>query len=475
MFRVFIIIITISAATFGAHGQEHEEEAEAIPQLYNGPLPNDSLKRVLHDMGKFEGHIRTYFMNTVNQPNTPDYYALAAGGGLAYYSPLIKNFQLGISGFIIYNLSSSDLGTDNGYGSRYELGLFDTENPYNHEDLDRLENLYLRYYFNTHSGSYVQLGKFHISTPLMNLQDTRMRPNIQEGLWAEFKDWEKLKFRGGWLWSTTPRSTVEWYGIGQSVGIYGNGIAVNGEPAEYEGHINSRRIIIANAEWRPFKNVNYQYWNYYVDNLFNVALQKVEVRKHYTRKTWLAGLQHIWQRSISDGELAIENQYISPDEVSHVISGRVAFTNNVNEQGWSLNYSRITSHGRFLFPREWGTETLYTYNNRERNEGAGDVHAVMLEHTRHLDKDRRVFFRGRGGVYKMPDVTNARLNKYSIPAYYQLTMQANYKFSGYLKGLEAQLLYTYKGNLENDKEVKPISMHNKTQMHHVGLRMDYYF
>ena len=54
-------------------------------------------------------------------------------------------------------------------------------------------------------------------------------------------------------------------------------------------------------------------------------------------------------------------------------------------------------------------------------------------------------------------------------------MQANYKFSGYLKGLEAQLLYTYKGNLENNNEVDPISMHNKTQMHHVGLRMDYYF
>jgi hypothetical protein len=124
--------------------------------------------------------------------------------------------EVGISGFIIYNVSSSDLGPDNGYTNRYELGLFDAEDPDNHEDLDRLENLYLRYFFNSHRESSVQLGKFHLSTPLINLQDTRIRPNIQEGLWAEFKDWEKLKFRGGWLWSITPRSTVEWYGIGES-------------------------------------------------------------------------------------------------------------------------------------------------------------------------------------------------------------------------------------------------------------------
>ncbi|MGC1240218.1 MAG: OprD family outer membrane porin [Chryseosolibacter sp.] len=475
MFRTFIVITAISIGAFTAHGQHHEGEAEAIPPLYHEPVPHDSLKRVLHDMGKFEGHIRTFFMNTINQGDNPDYYALAAGGGLAYYSPLIKNFQVGISGFIIYNLSSSHLGADNGYANRYELGLFDTEDPDNHEDLDRLENLYLRYYFNPHRGSFVQLGKFHISTPLMNLQDTRMRPNIQEGLWAEFKDWDKLKLRGGWLWSTTPRSTVEWYGIGESVGIYGNGTAVNGEPAEYEGHVDSKSVLIASAEWEPVKNVNYQYWNYHVDNLFNVALQKVEVKKHYTRKTWLAGLQYIWQTSKSDAGLPIENQYIGPDEESHVLSGRIAFTNNSNEDGWSLNYSRITSHGRFLFPREWGTETLYTYNNRERNEGAGDVHAVMLEHTRHLDKDRRVFFRGRGGVYKLPAVTNARLNKYSMPSYYQLTLQANYKFSGYFKGLEAQVLYTYKGNLDHEAEVERVVMHNKTQMHHFGVRMDYYF
>jgi hypothetical protein len=102
MFRIFIFITTMSVGALAAYGQHHDDEAEAFPLQ---PLPFDSLKRVLHDMGKFEGHLRTFFMNTVNQRNSPDYYALAGGGGLAYYSPVIKHFQVGISGFIIYNVS----------------------------------------------------------------------------------------------------------------------------------------------------------------------------------------------------------------------------------------------------------------------------------------------------------------------------------------------------------------------------------
>lgn len=476
MFKTFILFTAISMSGIAAYTQHHEAEAEAIPPLsYNEPMRHDSLKRVLHEMGKFEGHFRTYFMNTINQGNSPDYYALAAGGGLAYYSPIIKRFQIGMSGFIIYNLSSSALGAHQGYSNRYELALFDSEDPANHEDLDRLENLYLRYYLNERGRSFVQFGKFHISTPLLNLQDTRMRPNIQEGLWGEFKDWEKLKFKGGWLWSTTPRSTVEWYRIGESVGIYGSGKAVNGHPAEYEGHVESKRLLIGNIEWQPDKDVNYQYWNYHVDNLFNTAVQKLEVKKHYHKKTWLVGLQHFWQVSLSNGDLPVEKQYIRSDEQSHVLSTRIAFADNAGKEGWSLNYTRITAHGRFLFPREWGTETFYTYNNRERNEGAGDVHAVMIEHSRHADNNRRVFLRGRAGVYKMPNAGKAALNKYSLPSYYHLTLQANYKFTGFLKGLEAQLLYTYKGNLDKDLELEPMVLHNKTQMHHFGLRMDYFF
>ena len=186
-------------------------------------------------------------------------------------------------------------------------------------------------------------------------------------------------------------------------------------------------------------------------------------------------MQHLWQTALGDGTLPIENQYINPDEKSHVLSVRLVYTNNLEGSTWSLNYTRITKHGRFLFPREWGTETLYTFNSRERNEGAGDVHAVMIERRLHPDKDHRLVLRGRGGIYSMPAPEDARLNKYSLPSYYQLTLQGNYTFRGFLNGLQAQVLYAFKGNLHRKVEVQPEVMHNKTDMHHFGIRMDYYF
>ena len=123
------------------HAQHREKTDEDQPAVYDHTVKQDSLKRVLHDLGTFEGHFRTAFMNTINRDNNPDYYALAIGGGLAYYSPVIRNFQLGLSGFIIYNLMSSELAPAPGFINRYELCLFDMPDPDNHADLDRLEEM----------------------------------------------------------------------------------------------------------------------------------------------------------------------------------------------------------------------------------------------------------------------------------------------------------------------------------------------
>ncbi|MEX1241819.1 MAG: OprD family outer membrane porin [Cyclobacteriaceae bacterium] len=474
IYRVLLFIFPMVSIHVNGFSQHQAGREEDMPVLYDQVGERDSLMHVLHDRGTFKGHFRTFFMNTVNEGSNPDYFALAMGGGIAYYSPVIKNFQVGLSGFIIYNLASSDLAK-NGFSNRYELGLFDVSDAGNRGDLDRLENLYLRYYFNSRQKSFLQAGKFHARTPLMNLQDGRMRPNLQEGLWLEIKDWEKIKFTAGWIWKTSPRSTVEWYKIGESVGVYANGRAVNGQPASYYGHVQSNKMLIGNIEWTPVQDLNYQYWNYYADNLFNIALQKIELRKRSANKTWLVGFQYLWEKSLSDGSIPLESQYIGPEEQSYVFSARIGVTDKRNVRGWSLNYSRITAHGRFLFPREWGIEPLYSFINRERNEGAGDVHGIMLEHAQSLDKGNRLSFRGRGGVYKMPPVAEANLNKYTMPSYYQLSLEVNYEFKGFLHGLETQMLYSYKGNLEANPEYEPALIHNKTRMHHLSVRVDYYF
>jgi hypothetical protein len=473
--RFFSTIFLVVAIALSVSAQNHDPEWSNKRVLIDKYcVQHDSLKDILHNIGTFEGHIRSFFMSTINHADYPDYYALGLGGGLGYYSPIIKGFQVGMSGFIIYNLASSHLGPAPPYSNRYEVGLFDLTNPDNHEDLDRLEDLYVRYYLTKSNESFLQVGKFHLKTPLINLQDGRMRPNLQEGAWAEWNEAKKIKVKGGWLWRTSPRSTIHWYDIGQSL-VYPNGRAVNGERAAYTNFTKSNYILIGNVTIRPLNELDAQVWNYYVDQLFNMSFTKVEYKRKVGARTVMAGIQYAWQKSIYSDTLSVENQYINSNAQSHTFSSRVAVANPQNGNEWSVNYTRITKHGRYLFPREWGIEPFYTFMQRERNEGAGDVHALMLQHTRFLDKQKHLELMMAGGSYWLPSVENAALNKYALPSYYQLNARARYKFQGFFKGLQGELLYVYKGNMSKLTEPTPAAFHNKVDMHHLSVVLDYYF
>lgn len=469
----FVFLFSISTHNQAQHQDPSWSARRAI--INKQCVATDSLCNVLHKLGTFEGHLRTFFMSTTNQHEYPDYYALAMGGGLGYYSPIIKNFQVGMSGFIIYNTTSSHLGSQLPYTNRYELGLFDINNPDNHDDLDRLEDLYMRYYFSLEQHSFIQFGKFHLKTPFINLQDGRMRPNMQEGLWMEWNNWKSIKLKGGWLWRTSPRSTIHWFDMGESVGIYPNGRAINGVKAMYAGAIKTPGVAIINIATSPVKNVSVTLWNYHVPELFNTVLPKVEWKKNNTSSQWLIGLQYSWQKSLYSDTLSLERQYISKNEQSHTFSTRVSYANMLQGDEWNLNYTRITRHGRFLFPREWGVESFYTFMFRERIEGSGDVHAVMLQNNRTIDKAKKLSIQTSAGMYWMPSIENAVLNKYTMPDFYHVNIRSKYTFSGFLQGLQADLLYSYKGTLAKDLAEIPTNYHNKVGMHHVSVVLDYYF
>lgn len=476
MKRIFLLVVLTSTATLLGIAQHQDGSLSGHRVIIDKhSVEHDSLRNVLHTFGTFEGHLRTFFMSTTNQDGFPDYYALGMGGGLGYYSPIIKNLQVGMSGFIIYNMTSSHLGPEPPFANRYEIGLFDVSDPDNHDDLDRLEDLYLRYYLSEEHHSYVQVGKFHLKTPLINLQDGRMRPNLQEGIWADFNEWEKLKLKAGWLWKTSPRSTIHWFDMGESIGVYPTGKAVDGSKASYEGFVKTPGVAILNAGYSPSKQLNVQIWNYYVPELFNMMVPKIEWKKKIQNIQWYAGLQYFWQYSLYSDTLSIEKQYISENMQSHSFSGRIGRTNVKSGNDWSLNYTRITKHGRFLFPREWGVESFYTFMYRERLEGAGDAHAAMAQNVMYLDKTKQFSILAATGITWMPPVSNAKLNKYTLPSYYQANLRARYAFNGFWKGLQADLLYVYKGAMDKQAEVTAATHHNKLNMHHVSFVLDYYF
>ena len=111
----------------------------------------------------WEAHSRTFFMQTINEGALKDDYALASGAGIGVLTKPIYGFQVGISGFFIYNLYSSKIELPDSLTlspNRYEIGLFDIENPNNKNDLDRLEELYLKYTF---SKSAITIGKININ------------------------------------------------------------------------------------------------------------------------------------------------------------------------------------------------------------------------------------------------------------------------------------------------------------------------
>ena len=138
---------------------------------------------------------------------------------------------------------------------------------------------------------------------------------------------------------------------------------------------------------------------------------------------------------------------------------------------WQLNYTCITAHGRYLMPREWGRDPFFTFLPRERNEGAGDVHAATLNLIWRTDGGWRI--QVDGGWYSLPALADVRLNEYAMPSYTQFDVNAQYRFNGGWKGLAVPLLALVKLPVDEDLTEKVAI--NKVDMLHADLMINYVF
>ena len=361
--------------------------------------------------GKVEGYFRLFFMSTNNDEPLSDYYAIAFGGGLKYQTKSFKGFQFGIGGFYIWNLSSSDLIKSDpltNVMNRYEVGQFDQTNPSNKKDLQRLEDFFIKYNF---KNSFIKFGKQVIKTPFINPQDGRMRPTGEQGLWMEINELKKTKFEIGWLTHISPRGTLKWYRGVSSVGIYPSGVAINGIKSDYKNNLDSKGIAVAGITYSLNKQIKLQAWDHWVENIFNTILIQANgdfsIKKN---KKIIAGIQYTHQQAVNDGgNIDPEKTYFDPSQKVNIYSGRAGL--QFKNSSIRLNYSYISKDGRFLFPREWGREPLFTFLPRERNEGLGNVNAFTINLLHDVFK-QKLKTEISAGYYKLPDVKNVRLNKY---------------------------------------------------------------
>ncbi len=444
---IFILYLIFSLST--TLNAQHQEIGEKPEVWKEKEIITDSTSILsAFRRGKFSGNFRYFLMATDNSQSLTDYYANAIGGGIKFETARLKNFQFGVSGYFIFNLGSSDLripDPSTGQHNRYEIGLFDIEDPNNKKNIDRLEELYLKYHY---KNSSITFGKQLLNSPFINLQDGRMRPTEVESFWAEINEFKNTKIELGYIFSISPRSTVGWYDIGESIGIYPVGVNENGTKSGYQGNIDSKGIFITEITHQVNKQLKIQLLDQYAENIFNSALFQINYESKVANDSKLiAGLQLIRQDAIKNGGNTDPlKTYIQKGSLSWVFGGRLGWKNKQWET--TLNYTRITAKGRYLMPREWGRDPFFTFMPRERNEGFGDVNAFMGKVAYKINAFPLTASIA-AGHFDLPEVNNFELNKYGLPSYNQLNIDLRYKFSNFFKGFESQLLYVYKEKTGN--------------------------
>lgn len=412
-------------------------------------------------------------MATLNQANLKDDYALACGAGLSFESANFRGFEFGMGGYFIFRLASSHIEkTDRltGQSNRYELGLFDIQDPSNNNNLDRLEKLYVRYRWR--KGNSFEAGRIDMNTPFLNPQHGRMRPTMQKGIWGSFFGTRKFRLNAGFVYQVMPRSTVQWFTMSQTIGTYPQGFASNGDKSNYAGNLNSVGLGIVQAEMQLSQNAKLTLWNGYLDNIMNTIILEGEFFKAKTHaRLPLLKFAYYHQDAIKDGGNADPTKtYMDKGAQSNALSIRLDEIKLSASIKFQINYTLITKDGRYLMPREYGKDWFYTFQARERNEGLGGVQAGMI----------KVFYNGKKGLntnigygyYSLPDVKNYRLNKYGLPSYHQINWELKYNFKGVLDHFSLTSLVAAKLNAgETYGDLKYV--YNKVNMMNYSLMLDF--
>lgn len=76
--------------------------------------------------------------------------------------------------------------------------------------------------------------------PYINPQDGALRPGMQQALTAEWRPAAGFSLTGGWIFGFAPRSTVAWYTVARTFGLFPAGISTSGKKAVYLGEIKQR-------------------------------------------------------------------------------------------------------------------------------------------------------------------------------------------------------------------------------------------
>jgi hypothetical protein len=466
---LFIFLFSFLGIISGQH--QDLKEKPKIWQSEEKLTPDSTTLLGAFKKGKINGHFRYFFSATQNKGALTDYYANALGGGLRFESSPYRGFSTGISGFYVFNAGSSDLFTKDslsGQTNRYEIGLFDIANSESLDEINRVEEFFIKY---QKKNLKLIFGRQLLNTPFINLQDGRMRPTAVEGVWMEVPFLKNNVFQLGWIYGMAPRSTRKWYDVGESVGIYPAGVDTSGKKSNYSGNLETKGVFLFNYSAKLQTWLNVQFWNLFFENVFNTTLVQLDIEHEIGSGTGYVGSQNAIQIKAGQGGNADPALAYNQNRKSVFIFGASIGWKN-KKWDHSLNFNRISDGGKYLMPREWGRDFFYTFMPRERNEGFGDATAIVVKSLYKINKN--VTVHGMLGKVYLPDVNNFYVNKYGFPSYTHLNVDIRYRFPGWFQGLEAQFLFVNKWKNGETYE-SPRFVINKVDMQLYNLILNFRF
>jgi hypothetical protein len=314
----------------------------------------------------------------------------------------------------------------------------------------------------------VRLGRQVFDSPLINTQDGRIIPTLTEGLWIRRNE-KKLEIGLGFLWAIAPRGAGGFYSVENSFGALAQGRSILGVPANYRGNIESKGIVVAMVDYKPQPDLGVRVWNYFTENVFNSLYLEADksIALNGEKQLKFSG-QYIWQSRVNDGGNAdIAKAYFDEDQ-SHTFGIKSDFRLN-KQWSFTLAGNLTTDHGRFLFPREWGREGLYTFLRRERTEGNGANKAISFIVSRKLASWD---FKASWGRYWHASPDDPLFNKYGVPSYDHMDWSAKYQFKGRMNRLSAELILIYKYTFE-EQNYAPQYIINRVNLLHLDFILNY--
>lgn len=418
--------------------------------------------------GNLSGQWRNYYMHSFNEGALQNWYAVATGLTLKYTYDFSKNWQIGGAVYSslnpgISNVERLDLTTRR--ESRYVSGNFNVQDL-SQRFIGYLGELFVQYKTGNHQ---VKVGRQGFFSPFMNGQDGRMIPTLFEGAFYKYEEKDKLKLQLGAINRIAPRSYNGFENIGQTLGIYPVGRNIDGQGSQYRENSQSDYVVLFNADYQ-FNDLKIELWDYYVDNIFNVLY----VKPTYDVKNSGLSIAFEWllQNRVGYGGNADPTLQYVQSKKAQIFGAQIS--QSIPNGKISLGYDHITGQGRFLFPREWGREFLFSFQKRERSEGFGDNHAVVMYYHQNLKfSDQKVKSILSVGHQWRPSVTEPTLNKYAIPNYMHINLDLFYENANW-KGFKPELLLTYKRGT-GDFPDNPVFILNKVNLFLINAIVNYNF